>query len=78
MLTKDDTLARNDTLASTMMFERIEDSDYTVNQGKQAFNEHRSSFIRKPSLQQRSTEIFECLSSFDINKLIQILSKVDT
>lgn len=37
-----------------------------------------SSFLQQPSLRQRSAEIFECLHSFDINKLIMILSKLDT
>ena len=37
-----------------------------------------SSYKVKPTLKQRSTEIFECLQSFDINKLILILSKLET
>lgn len=31
----------------------------------------------KPSLKARATEIFECLTTYDINKLIQILSKLE-
>jgi hypothetical protein len=75
LLTKED--SQVETGASPILIDRAntEESD-----GFQFSKERMrlSSFLQKPTLRQRSAEIFECLHSFDINKLIMILSKLDT
>lgn len=72
LLTKDD--SRVETSTSAMERAATDESDSFTRPNVL----RQSSYMVAPSLKQRSTEIFECLQSFDINKLILILSKLET